>query len=136
MASNQNGINWLKTLLAHWDYEVIPVRLHPDILHLDCALSMVTDGVMIYCEEAFLDQLPNVLDNWDKITISLKEASLLMANGLPINDSVYVTDQSFTQLITALESHGVKVETLDYEVSRIFGGSYRCTTQALLRTSY
>ncbi|XUD05090.1 hypothetical protein IGJ34_003104 [Enterococcus sp. AZ177] len=59
-----------------------------------------------------------------------------MANGLPINDSVYVTDQSFTQLITALESHGVKVETLDYEVSRIFGGSFRCTTQALLRTSY
>lgn len=59
-----------------------------------------------------------------------------MANGLPINDSVYVTDQSFTQFITALESHGVKVETLDYEVSRIFGGSFRCTTQALLRTSY
>lgn len=51
------------------------IRLHPDILHLDCALSMVKDGLIIYCEEAFLDGLPNALDNWDKITISLKEAS-------------------------------------------------------------
>ncbi|WP_430602722.1 hypothetical protein IGJ02_003242 [Enterococcus sp. DIV0724b] len=135
LASNLNGINWLKSLLAHWDYDVIPVRLHPDILHLDCALSMVKDGLMIYCEEAFLDGLPTELNNWDKINISLKEASLLMANGLPINESVYVTDQSFTELIAALQSYGMKVETLDYEISRIFGGSFRCTTQALLRTS-
>lgn len=135
LASNLNGINWLRSLLSHWDYEVIPVRLHPDILHLDCALSMVKQGLMICCEEAFLDGLPKELTNWDKISISLKEASLLMANGLPINESVYVTDQSFTDLIAALKGHGIKVETLDYKVSRIFGGSFRCTTQALLRTS-
>ncbi len=58
-----------------------------------------------------------------------------MANGLPINESVYITDQSFTQLIEELKAHDIKVETLDYEVSRIFGGSFRCTTQALLRTT-
>lgn len=135
LASNLNGILWLKELLAHWDYEVVPVRLHPDILHLDCALSLVREGLMIYCEEAFLDGIPEVLTSWDKITISLKEASLLMANGLPINESVYVTDQSFTTLIESLESYGMKVETLDYEISRIFGGSFRCTTQALLRVN-
>ncbi|MBO0441673.1 dimethylarginine dimethylaminohydrolase family protein [Candidatus Enterococcus ikei] len=133
LASNLNGIYWLKSLLTHWDYDVVPVRLHPDILHLDCALSMVRDGLMIYCKDAFLDGLPKELSHWDKINISLKEASKLMANGLPINESVYVTDQSFTQLISALEGYGMKVETLDYEVSRIFGGSFRCTTQALLR---
>lgn len=58
-----------------------------------------------------------------------------MANGLPINESVYITDQSFTQLIEELKAHDIKVETLDYEVSRIFSGSFRCTTQALLRTT-
>ncbi|MBM7690196.1 N-dimethylarginine dimethylaminohydrolase [Enterococcus ureilyticus] len=58
-----------------------------------------------------------------------------MANGLPINESVYITDQSFTQLIEELKAHDIKVEILDYEVSRIFGGSFRCTTQALLRTT-
>jgi len=135
LASNLNGIHWLKSFLAHWGYNVVPVRLHPDILHLDCAMSMVKDGLMICCEEAFLDGVPQELTNWDKINVSLKEASLLMTNGLPLNDSVYITDQSFTRLIIALEKYGVKVETLDYEVSRIFGGSFRCTTQALLRTT-
>jgi N-dimethylarginine dimethylaminohydrolase len=134
LASNLTGIHWLKALLQHWDYEVVPVRLHPDILHLDCALSLVREGLMIYCEEAFLDGLPEQLEHWDKITISLEEASQLMANGLPLNESVYITDQSFTTLIMALEGYGMKVEALDYEISRIFGGSFRCTTQALLRT--
>jgi N-dimethylarginine dimethylaminohydrolase len=133
LASNLNGINWLKSLLAHWGYTIVPVRLHPDILHLDCALSLVKEGLMIYCEEAFLDGLPEELNKWDKINISLNEASLLMANGLPINESVYVTDQSFTELIAALNGYGIHVETLDYEISRIFGGSFRCTTQALVR---
>ncbi|ALS02402.1 amidinotransferase [Enterococcus silesiacus] len=135
LASNLNGISWLKSLLEHWDYNVVPVRLHPDILHLDCALSMVKDGLMIYCEEAFLDGVPRELKNWDKINVSLKEASLLMTNGLPLNESVYITDQSFTKLIAELEKYGMKVETLDYEVSMTFGGSFRCTTQALLRTT-
>lgn len=135
LASNLKGINWLKSLLVHFDYTVVPVRLHPTILHLDCALSLVKEGLMIYCEEAFLDGVPKEFADWDKINISLNEASLLMANGLPINESVYVTDQSFTQLIEELRAHDIKVETLDYEVSRIFGGSFRCTTQALLRTT-
>ncbi|EOH95917.1 amidinotransferase [Enterococcus moraviensis ATCC BAA-383] len=135
LASNLNGINWLKSFLAHWDYTIVPVRLHPEILHLDCALSMVKEGLMIYCEEAFLDGLPQELNAWDKINVSLKEASVLMTNGLPLNESVYITDQSFTKLIADLEKQGMKVETLDYEISRIFGGSFRCTTQALLRTT-
>ena len=135
LASNLNGIHWLKSFLAHWEYNVIPVRLHPDILHLDCALSMVKEGLMIYCEEAFLDGLPKELNDWDKINVSLKDASLLMTNGLPLNESVYITDRSFTKLISELEGRGMKVETLDYEISRIFGGSFRCTTQALLRTN-
>lgn len=135
LASNIVGIKWLESVLVHWDYKVFPVRLHKDILHLDCALSLVKEGLMICCEEAFLDGIPKELKSWSSIKISLKEASLLMANGLPINESVYITDSSFTRIIKELESYGIKVETLDYQVSRRFGGSFRCTTQALLRNN-
>lgn len=135
LASNFAGIQWLQSLVQHWGYKIIPVRLHPDILHLDCALSLVREGLMIYCKDAFLDGIPAELAGWDKIEISLKEASLLMANGLPINESVYVTDASFTHLIEQLKGYQIKVETLDYQISRLFGGSFRCTTQALLRTN-
>ncbi|MBL1224068.1 dimethylarginine dimethylaminohydrolase family protein [Enterococcus sp. BWR-S5] len=133
LASNFEGILWLKRLLQHFDYDVVPVRLHPHILHLDCALSLLKEGLMIVCEEAFLDGIPQQLRSWDTIPVSLREASLLMTNGLPINEKVYITDRSFTKLIPQIEAKGVKVEGIDYQVSRIFGGSFRCTTQALVR---
>ncbi|MCO8287060.1 dimethylarginine dimethylaminohydrolase family protein [Tetragenococcus halophilus] len=133
LASNLNGIYWLKQLLEQFDYKVIPVRLHPSILHLDCALSMLKEGLMITCEEAFLDGLPEELKDWEKINVSLAEAANLIANDLPINEQVYVTDQAFTDLIAKIKAKGIKVETLDYHVSRMFGGSFRCTTQALIR---
>lgn len=133
LASSWNGITWLKNLLRHFDYSVIPVRLHPNILHLDCALSFLREGLMIVCAEAFLDGIPAELQSWDKIYVSLDEAAQLMTNGLPINEEVYITDNSFDRLIEDIEKRGIKVEGLDYQISRIFGGSFRCTTQALIR---
>ena len=38
LASNLAGIQWLANMIGHFGYEVVPVRLHPHILHLDCAL--------------------------------------------------------------------------------------------------
>ena len=47
-------------MIGHFGYEVVPVRLHPHILHLDCALSLLREGLMIVCEEAFwMDFLRN-----------------------------------------------------------------------------
>lgn len=133
LASNTAGIQWLRRLLEPFGYQIVPVRLHPHILHLDCALSFLRQGLMISCEEAFLDGLPDQLAGWDKIPVTLEEASYLLANGLSINEKVYITDIAFTELIPKIEAYGIKVETLSYRVSRIFGGSFRCTTQALIR---
>lgn len=133
LASNLNGIHWLKKLMEQFGYKVVPVRLHPSILHLDCALSMLREGLMIVCEEAFLDGIPEELRDWEKINVSLNEAAHLIANGLPVNEQVYITDSAFTDLIEKIKAKGMKVETLDYRVSRMFGGSFRCTTQALIR---
>lgn len=133
LASNLNGIYWLKQLLEQFEYKVVPVRLHPSILHLDCALSLLKEGLMIVCEEAFLDGIPAELKSWEKINDSIKEATNLIVNGLPVNEQVYITDEAFTDLITKIEAKGMKVETLDYHISRMFGGSFRCSTQALVR---
>ncbi|MBP1047400.1 amidinotransferase [Enterococcus sp. BWM-S5] len=133
LASNLQGIHWLQQIMGYFDFEVIPVRLHPHILHLDCALSLLRDGLMIVCEEAFLDGIPEQLQSWKKIYVSLKEASILMTNGLPINENVYITDCAFSELIAKIEAKGIEVRSIDYQISRIFGGSFRCTTQALVR---
>ncbi|MDR0262235.1 MAG: hypothetical protein LBJ04_03335 [Sphingobacterium sp.] len=134
LASNSLGIKWLFKLLQPYGYQVEEVKLHPNILHLDCALGMVGEGLMIVCEEAFTHGIPQKLRKWDKIVVSLEEASLLAANGLPINPAVYVTDPVFAYIGDKLSIAGIQVEYVDFQISRSFGGSFRCSTQPLLRS--
>lgn len=134
LASNHEGIVWLRNFMSKFGYTVTEVPLHPKILHLDCALSLVKDGLMIICEEAFLEGIPESLKEWDKISVSLEDAQKLITNGLPLNEEVYVTDMEFQSIIgEQLTKKGIMVEYIDYSVSRSFGGSFRCTTQPLLR---
>lgn len=132
-ASNHNGYLWLKAYLAHWDYEVVEVKLHPDVLHLDCALSLVRDGLMIVCEEAFLTGIPEQLKNWDRINVPFEDIAKLAINGLPINEEAYILDSEFKYIGEALEARGIRLEYLDFKISRSLGGSFRCSTQPLFR---
>lgn len=133
LASNDRGFLWLSKLLTPLGYTVEQVRLHPDILHLDCALSLVKPKVMIVCKEAFLDGIPATLQDWTAITVTLEEASQLATNGLPLSPEVYITDPVFKHIGDQIEQHGVKVEYVDFKITRSFGGSFRCSTQPLLR---
>lgn len=132
-ASNHNGYLWLKSYLSHWDYTVIEIPLKKDVLHLDCALSLVRDGLMIVCEEVFLSGIPEQLKNWDKISVPYQDIACLAVNGLPINESVYILDPQFEYIAKQLRARGITVEYIDFAVSRSFGGSFRCSTQPLVR---
>ena len=134
LSSNSLGIKWLSKLLQPYGYQIEEVKLHPNILHLDCALGMVREGLMIVCEDAFIHGIPQKLKTWDKIVVSLEEASLLATNGLPINPTVYVTDPVFAYIGDKLSAVGIQVEYVDFQISRSFGGSFRCSTQPLLRS--
>lgn len=39
--------------------------------------GMVRDGLMIECEEAFLDGIPSMLASWDRIPVTMSEATNL-----------------------------------------------------------
>lgn len=133
-ASNEAGIKWLSDYLKHFGYKVTEVKLAPEILHLDCALSLVKEGLMVVCEEAFINGLPKELKNWDKITVNKEDAINLATNGLPINEKVYITDIAFKNTVGAeLEKRGITVEYLDFKISRSLYGAFRCSAQPLLR---
>ncbi len=132
-ASNHNGYLWLKSYLSHWEYDVIEVPLRREVLHLDCALSLVRDGLMIICEDAFLNGIPKPLMEWDKIPVPFKDIANLAVNGLPINDSTYILDPQFGYIAEQLKARGITVEFIDFAISRSFGGSFRCSTQPLIR---
>jgi glycine amidinotransferase len=133
LASNDLGIQWLRKLLKTQGYTVEQVRLHPDILHLDCALGLVKERLMIVCEEAFPDGIPSALKDWKKIHVTLDEAMNLATNGLSVSPEVYITDPAFKSIGNQIERENIKVEYVDFTISRSFGGSFRCSTQPLLR---
>lgn len=132
-ASNHNGYLWLKAYLSHFGYTVIEVPLRPNVLHLDCALSLVRDGLMIVCEEAFADGIPEALKDWDKILVPSEDISHLAVNGLPVNETVYILDPAFSYIAEQLEARQITVERIPFDISRSLGGSFRCSTQPLLR---
>lgn len=133
LASNHNGYLWLKSYLSHWDYQVIEVPLRKDVLHLDCALSLVREGLMIVCEEVLPNGIPEPLKDWDRINVSARDVAYLAVNGLPVNEQVYITDTKFEGIAAELERRNIHVELVDFEISRSLGGSFRCSTQPLER---
>lgn len=135
LASNTLGARWLEKLLKPHGYTLEVVRLQPEILHLDCALGLIREGLMVICEAAFKDGVPEKLRSWDRIAVTLEETSQLATNGLPVSPEIYVTDPVFKHIGEQIAKHGVKVEYVDFQVSRSLGGAFRCSTQPLLRKS-
>lgn len=133
LASNEAGYTWLRRYLEPSGYTVELVKLHEKILHLDCALGLIRDGLMIVAPEAFVSEVPQVLNGWNRIEASFEDATRLATNGLALSPEVYVTDPDFEHLGSQVEGHGVKVEYVDFSITRSFGGSFRCSTQPLLR---
>ena len=132
-ASSATGVAFLAKLLAPLGYTVEAVRLKPTVLHLDCALGLVRDGLMVVCPSLFLDGVPARLAGWDRIEVSEAEAMTLATNGLPVSPDLYITDPAFRRIGEAVARRGVRVAYVDFAISRAFGGAFRCSTQALLR---
>ncbi|MET9783070.1 amidinotransferase [Nocardiopsis alba] len=135
LASNLLGARWLAKYLEPLGYTVEPVRLHERILHLDCALGLVREGLIVVCEEALLDGVPRVLREWERIPVDLDRATALAVNGLPIDPRTYVTDPRFEDVGERIRARGIEVEYVDFSITRSLGGSFRCSTQPLLRRS-
>jgi N-dimethylarginine dimethylaminohydrolase len=134
LASNDNGYLWLKCLLEPEGYHVEQVCLQPDVLHLDCAISLVREGLMIVSTKALLNGLPEVLKSWDQIEVEPEQIQYLAVNGLPVDESHYIADPVFRHTIgKELEARGIHVDYIDFHITRKMGGSFRCSTQALLR---
>jgi N-dimethylarginine dimethylaminohydrolase len=132
-ASTMLGANYLRKLLAPAGYTVDVVPTKPNILHLDCAMGMVREGLVVVYEEGLLNGLPKALQGWDRIRVSEEEAMGLGTNGLPINPSLYVTDPVFKRIGDEIAKRGIQVEYVDFQISRGFGGAFRCSTQPLWR---
>lgn len=133
MATDELGIVWLSKYLRPFGFTVTPVPLPRHVLHLDCAIGLVREGLLIACPDRLPVGLPARLHDWERIDVTEDEAAAMATNGLPIDADTYITDPEFERVGKQLESRGVTVEYVDFSVSRLFGGAFRCSTQPLLR---
>ncbi|MFF0740320.1 dimethylarginine dimethylaminohydrolase family protein [Streptomyces sp. NPDC004111] len=133
LASDDAGHRWLAQYLAPQGYTVEQVPLLPHVLHLDCALGLVREGLLLVCEDRLPEGLPAALRDWDRVTVTEDEAAALGTNGLPLSSEVYVTDPAFSRIGKELSRRHLTVEYVDFAVSRSLGGSFRCSTQPLSR---
>jgi glycine amidinotransferase len=132
-ASSELGIAWLSKLLVPHGYTVETVRVKSNTLHLDCAIGMIREGLMVACDAVLPEGLPKSLRDWERIEVTEEEALQLGTNGFAISPQVHVTDPAFRRIGDQIAKRGITVEYVDFSISRSFGGAFRCSTQPLWR---
>jgi len=133
-ASDLAGADWLQALLGD-RYRVLPVVMKSNVLHLDCCLALVGPGLLIYCPEKLIDGLPTALRDWDKISVSVDEATRLATNGLIIESGRMIVDADNSRVIDELRRRGIDVIPLPFDGPIRLGGGLRCAHHPLLRES-
>ena len=133
-ASDLAGADWLQALLGN-RYRVLPVAMKSNVLHLDCCLALVGPGLLIYCPEKLIDGLPTALRDWDKISVSVDEATWLATNGLIIESGRMIVDADNSRVIDELRRRGIDVIPLPFDGPIRLGGGLRCAHHPLLRES-
>lgn len=132
-ASSIKGASYIAKILKPQGYTVHTVPLKSNFLHLDCAMGLLRPGLMLVCPNAFLEGVPNMFADWEKIIVTEDEASKLGTNGIVVNPSLYITDSIFQRIGDQIIKKGIDVHYLDFSISRSLGGGFRCSTQALHR---
>lgn len=133
--SNPNGARWLQHALGS-DYTVEVVKLDKLFPHLDCVMMTPREGLVVFCEEAFPEGLPQHFKDWDRIVLDKETAKRHMGcNNLVINDRTVMVpaEEAHDYLAGELKSRGIDVVRTPYEAVYRVGGSFRCAHQPLVR---
>jgi N-dimethylarginine dimethylaminohydrolase len=137
VGSSQRGVEWLRSFLGPQGYDIQPVRIGHDFLHLDVCMSIPRDGLAIVCRDAFVDGLPAAVDGWDLIEVSAEQTRFLACNGLPIDPGNYILGtnehEDGTTVREGLEARGIAVHSIPFGIHNEDGGSIRCATHPLVR---
>ena len=129
-SSNERGVEWLQQFLGS-EYKVYTVRLKPQRFHLDWVLSLNRPGLLTYCPDAIIGELPEPLQSWDKIVVKADE--IAGANNLSIDENTIVVPEQYERIAVEYRKRGMKVITLPFDATIQYGSGPRCLTGVLRR---
>ncbi|MEK3938796.1 dimethylarginine dimethylaminohydrolase family protein [Bacillus sp. FSL R5-0431] len=132
--TNPAAIHELKKELT--DHDIIPIHLPPHILHLDCVMNILShDEILIYPEAFKKEDLHLLKMHYDLIEISEQEQFTLGPNILSIGQKKVISLPINQQTNAALTAHGYTVIEVDFSEIIKSGGSFRCCTLPIRRSS-
>ncbi|AOC90731.1 dimethylarginine dimethylaminohydrolase family protein [Bacillus amyloliquefaciens] len=115
---------------------VVPIPLKEDFLHLDCVFNMISETEALYCKNGLRQKEIDLLaERFEMIEVPEEEQFTLGPNILSIGNKTIISLPQHRHTNRELRKRGYKV--IETEFSEIIksGGSFRCCTLPLVRTS-
>ncbi|MGE1211230.1 dimethylarginine dimethylaminohydrolase family protein [Bacillus pumilus] len=132
--TNTAAIHELKKELP--DHDIIPIHLPPHILHLDCVMNILShDEILIYPEAFKKEDLHLLNMHYHLIGISEQEQFTLGPNVLSIGQKKVISLPINQETNAALTAHGYTVIEVNFSEIIKSGGSFRCCTLPIRRSS-
>lgn len=139
--TNRAGFEYLQAAFEP-DFEVVPVPCRSfneehDILHLDCVFNPVGAYHALIYPDGIKEVPKNITDNYKLIEITQKEQKALAANILSVKPNLIVSRHhpDCTRANTCIRQLGIEVLELPFDGAPATGGSFRCCTLPLVRSS-
>ncbi len=134
LASSPAGVSWLQRYLKPEGYRVHLVPLTSEWLHLDCAFSVLREGLcMCFMGSLKEGRLPDVLSGWEVIEATADEAHALGCNTICLDPNTIIIGAEHKRLIREIEKRGMNVLPTPFDMPSALGGAIRCSTHPLAR---
>ncbi|MFH2127311.1 MAG: hypothetical protein ABIK12_12400 [Pseudomonadota bacterium] len=133
LATSPKGVAWLQRFLGP-EYKIYTMKLAPNILHLDTALTLNRPGLLTYYPD-FIDELPEPLKSWDKVVVRSQpgEGESFGANHLSLDEKHIVVAKEYERVGEELSKKGMEPILIPLSESMAYGSGSRCLTGAIRR---
>ena len=133
IATNRAGTNRVENYIAPFGYEVHPMPMKGEILHLLGIMFLIKEGLLLQYRDELDCQLPNTLSEWEVIELTESEAKDYATVGVSLDDSRYIIPSGLGRVAEELSRRGIEPIEIDFDQVSYWGGCISCSTHAVSR---
>lgn len=116
-------------------YSVHVLPLAPSILHLDVVLNLLPGNLALIYPDGLLDVPESLRRAYDLVAVTADEQDRLATNVLSLDARTVVADERNERVASILAKRGLDVRVLPFAETTKIGGSFRCSTLPLVRST-
>lgn len=125
--TTKQGVDFLREKLGD-EYNVIPIQLKKDFLHLDVVFTVINPNLAIVYKDGIEEESYEKLNKFDKIELDSVEQFSLGTNVFVVDPQTVVVQSQHQRLAGEIKKRGLDVVNVDLSETSKDGGALRCTT--------